>query len=226
MGMFDEDGPSSFATVDVAQAYAERARPAQPPEDPAALAPLEPWHHEVRPVLAKAEGHKRLPVDAVRVAMLRAAGVEDTVALGDALGIAPAKVCALEVEPGYGDALKRIKLAAGLGNWRSHVENVVATGMLPSGMPAPAPTQAQLLTDLWEREEPKPKGGNAVDDSAGKLVLNITGEAMARIMGGLAEARGPVVDITPRQSVPATDDELERQRKVYAEEVEEESTGR
>lgn len=174
------------------------------PEPREELAPTPSW--AVGPPVGSAVPvAAQVPVDVVRVALLRAAGVVDTVAVGEALGMSPAQVCALECDEGFVHVVKRLRLAAGLGSWRSHVESVVATGVLPSGVPAMSTTQAGFLKDLWDREEPK-----AVDQGA-THVLVLTGDAMARMRDGLAEAARPVVDVTPRTEAPAMDAELERQ---------------
>lgn len=199
---------SEQLSLDMGQAYREVARS----EDGLELAPKPLWQVDVGEEAPAPQ--TKLPADAVRVALLRVAGVEDTVALGMALGISPPKICMFESLPGYVQAVQRLRMSAGLGNWRSHVEATVATGILPSGTAAPAPTQAQLLSELWAREEPKVVVG-AVDEA--KTVIVFTGDAMARITGGLAEARRTVVDVTPRTQVPHSDAELERQRRLYGE---------
>ena len=202
--------------MNIAEAYEESQRllgKGELTEDGLELVPPEPWKAEMGLVEEPSGEPKILPVSAVRVALCRAAGITDTVELGSVLGMAPAKVCALEALDGFANALKRIKMVAGLGSWRSHVEGVVATGVLPSGTVAPAPTQAQMLLELWGREEPKVRDE---EGQAHKTVVVITGDGMARVMAGLAEGRGSgPVDVTPRRMAPSTDAELEKQREVY-----------
>lgn len=208
--------------TNIAAAYAERAMGGESPVPPSPLVSSqgevlvrEPWE-----VGRGADGPLPVagpppPEDMVRVAMLRVAGIADTVALGDALGFAPARVAALECLDGFELCKKRIALAAGLGSWRSKVEAVVATGMLPSGTVAGEATQAKFLDGLFDREEPKRS-----EDGARNNVVVISGDGMARILGALAEAQTievPVVE--SRTVVPATDAELDRRRAEWAAET-------
>ena len=64
-------------------------------------------------------------------------------------------------------------------------------------------TQAGFLQQLWEREEPK-----ADPNAGGAHVLVLTGDAMERVMNGIAEANRGVIDVTPRRTAPAVDDVL------------------
>jgi hypothetical protein len=127
--------------------------------------------------------------------------------------MSPGKVSALEADPGFVGVLRRLRLTAGLKSWRAQVEGVVATGMLPSGTPAMGVTQAQFLKELWEREEPK------VVDGERPLTLVLTGEAMARIQGGIREGGVNIIDVTPRTAAPATDPELEARMLAAKQEV-------
>lgn len=196
--------------TNIAAAYADRIT------DPLVSAAGEPLVREPWEAGSGADGPLPVagpppPDDMLRVALLRVAGITDTVVLGDVLGFAPARVAALEALDGFDAVRKRLALAAGLGSWRSKVEAVVATGLLPSGTVAGEATQAKFLDGLFDREEPK-RG----DDVARNNVVVISGEGMARILGALSEAQSievPVVE--SRTVVPASDAELDRRRAEW-----------
>jgi len=169
-----------------------------------ALAAPEPWQ-VFEPARARLADSDVVMAPVARVALLRAAGVTDTLVVAEVLDMLPSEVTGLEAEPEYGHVYKRVVAAAGLVTWRAHVEATVATGVLPSGARLEGKSQAGLLSDLFEREEPK-RGG----DGEKGHVLVLTGDAMDRVLGGLREGGRPAIDVTPRTVAPAMDEELER----------------